>query len=108
MQVNETNWSETEQKVAEKAFKSAYDRETSALVQEIRESAGVISNLEDIWRLHNFLSARRHEIDGKYDYSFSALVFVFATLIKQGWLQIDDLEGLEPDKLAKIAALARM
>lgn len=108
MQVNEISWSETEQKVAETAFKTAYERETSALIQEIRESAVVISELEDIWRLHNFLSARRHEIDGKYDYSLSALMFVFATLIKQGWLHSDELLGLEPDKLAKISALARM
>jgi hypothetical protein len=108
MQVNEISWSETEQKVAEVAFKVAYERETAALVRDIRESAEAIAGLDDIWRLHNFLSAKRHEIDGKYDFDFSALLFVFSTLIKQGWLQIEELEGLEREKLAKITALARM
>jgi len=108
MQANAIGWSESEQKIASEAFQKAYERETSTLIREIRESASHISELEDIWRLHNFLSARRHEIDGKYDYDYSALTFVFATLVKQGWLQIDELNGLEKDKLAKIASLARM
>jgi Photoprotection regulator fluorescence recovery protein len=108
MQVNEIIWSEAEQKVAEAAFKKAYERETNTLIQEIRESASAITELDQIWRLHDFLSARRHEIDGKYDFSYSVLLFVFATFIKQGWLEQTDLEGLEKDKLAKIASLARM
>jgi Photoprotection regulator fluorescence recovery protein len=108
MQVNEIIWSEAEQKVAEAAFQKAYERETNTLIQEIRESASAITELDQIWRLHDFLSARRHEIDGKYDFSYSVLLFVFATFIKQGWLKQADLEGLEKDKLAKIASLARM
>jgi Photoprotection regulator fluorescence recovery protein len=59
-------------------------------------------------RLHNFLSTKRHEIDGKYDYNYSVLVFVFATLIKQGWLHLDELKGLEQDKITKITSLSRM
>jgi Photoprotection regulator fluorescence recovery protein len=108
MQVNEIIWSEAEQKVAEAAFKKAYERETNTLIQEIRESASAVTELDQVWRLHDFLSARRHEIDGKYDFSYSVLLFVFATFIKQGWLKQTDLEGLEKDKLAKIASLARM
>jgi hypothetical protein len=108
MQVNEITWSEAEQKIAEAAFKTAYDRETSTLIREIRESASEVTQLEQIWRLHDFLSARRHEIDGKYDFSYSVLLFTFATFIKQGWLQPTDLEGLAKDKIAKIASLARI
>lgn len=108
MQSNETNWSDSEQKIAEQAFKIAYDREINALIQEIRRSAFALSSLDDLWQLHNFLSARRHEIDGKYDYDLSVLMFVFSTLVKQGWLQLDELAGLETIKLAKISALARM
>jgi hypothetical protein len=108
MQVNEITWSEAEQKIAEAAFKTAYDRETSTLIREIRESASEITQLEQIWRLHDFLSARRHEIDGKYDFSYSVLLITFATFIKQGWLQPTDLEGLAKDKLAKISSLARI
>lgn len=107
-QVSNTEWSVAEQQVAQTAFKQAYAREINALIEAVRTKAIEISEVEDVWRLHDFLSAKRHEVDGKYDYQYSALVFVFAELIKEGWLQLSELEGLESDKLAKIAALTRM
>ena len=108
MQVSETSWSETEKKIAREAFDRAYERETSALIEKVREKASAIAELDDVWGLHDFLSAKRHDIDGKYDYRYSVLIFVLAGLLKEGWLQIDELKGLEQDKLAKVAAMARM
>jgi Photoprotection regulator fluorescence recovery protein len=108
MHVNEVYWSDSEQKIARQAFKIAFDREIEALIQEIRYRVGALSNLDELWQLHNFLSARRHEIDGKYDDDPSAMTFVFSTLVKQGWLDLDELTGLERTKLAKISALSRM
>lgn len=108
MKVNEVSWSDLEQEVAQAAFQKAYEREINSLIQEVRNNASQVCDLDDIWRLHNFLSARRHEIDGKYDYNYSVLIFVFADLIKQGWLHLDELKGLERDKIAKISSLSRM
>jgi Photoprotection regulator fluorescence recovery protein len=108
MQGIETEWSEVEKQVAQAAFKQAYNRETQSLVEEIRKQAGAIAAIEDIWSLHDFLSAKRHEIDGKYDDSYSAFIFVFARLVKEKWLSLDELSGLEADKRAKVAALSRM
>jgi Photoprotection regulator fluorescence recovery protein len=108
MQGIETEWSEVEKQIAQAAFKQAYNREAKALVDEIRKQADAISAIEDIWSLHDFLSARRHEIDGKYDDSYSAFIFVFARLVKEKWLSLDELSGLEADKRAKVAALSRM
>lgn len=108
MQVSEAEWSKTEQKVAQEAFEKAYEREIAALIQEVRAQASAIAELDDMWRLHDFLSARRHDIDGKYDYSYSVLIFIFARLVKEGWLHLDELKGLQADKLTKVAALARM
>jgi hypothetical protein len=108
MQVTDTEWSNTEKKVAQAAFEKAYKREIDALIKEVREQASAITELDDMWRLHDFLSARRHDIDGKYDYRYSVLIFVFSRLIKEGWLNLDELEGLATDKLTKIAALTRM
>jgi hypothetical protein len=108
MQGTEIQWSEVEENIAQIAFKKAYERETTALITEIREQASAIAELGDIWCMHDFLSAKRHEIDGKYDYSYSALIFVFARLIKDGWLNLSELEGIDTGKLAKIAALTRM
>jgi len=108
MKVNEVSWSDLEQEVAQTAFQKAYEREVNALINEVRDNANKVCKLEDIWSLHNYLSARRHEIDGKYDYNYSVLVFVFATLVKQGWLHLDELNGLDKEKIAKIGSLSRM
>lgn len=108
MQDIEANWSPVEKKAAQEAFEKAYEREISALLEQVRVRAGEIAELEDLWGLHDFLSAKRHEIDGKYDYSYLVLLFVFANLIKDGWLHIDELKNLDKDKLAKIAALKRL
>jgi len=108
MQVSDVEWSQAEKKVAQEAFKIAYDREINALVKKVREEATVIAELNDLWRLHDFLSAKRHDIEGKYDYRYSVLIFVFAKLVKEGWLYLHELEGLETDKLTKIKALTRM
>ena len=108
MQVNSISWSETEKEVAHQAFDKAYEREISALLEEVRTQASNITEINQIWHLHDFLSARRHDIDGKYDYRYSVLIFVFARLLKEKWLDMSDLEGLERAKLTKIAALTRM
>jgi hypothetical protein len=106
--VSDINWSEAEKKTAGEAFQKAYDREIQTLLEEFRNKAVGISDLDDIWKLHDFLSAKRHEIDGKYDYRYSVLIFVFAKLVKEEWLSLEELQGLEKDKRAKIAALSRI
>ncbi len=108
MQENATGWSAAEEEVARAAFQKAYERESSALVEEIRDKASKIANLDEIWQLHDYLSARRHDIDGKYDYRYSVLTFVFAQLLRENWLHLEDLEGLEASRVAKISALARV
>ena len=108
MTVSDTEWSKAEQEIARSIFEKAYSREVSALIEEVRERAGAIVQLDEVWRFHDFLSARRHELDGKYDYRYSALIFVFARLLKEGWLHLEELDGLEAEKLTKVAALARM
>lgn len=106
--MNTIDWSSQEQAIARQAIKNAYARETHALIQLINQQASRIDNIGEVWQLHDYLSARRHQIDGKYDERPSTLVFVFADLIKEGWLNLEDLQGLDPDKLAKIFSLAKM
>lgn len=103
-----TDWTIVEQEAAQEAFNKAYERETTALLQAVRAKASSLAALDDLWQLNDFLSARRHELDGKYDYDSSVLLFVFASLVKDGWLKIDELQSLSRDKLAKISALTRI
>lgn len=101
-------WTDTEKKIARIAFDRAYKREIEALLKQVREEASKLVELGELWQLHDFLSAKRHEVEGKYDYQYSALLFVFAELVKEGWLYLSELEGLDKDKLSKITSLARM
>lgn len=101
-------WSLPEQEIARKAFDLAYKRETAELIKFVTEQAGSIVEVGDIWQLHDFLSVQRHNLDGKYDFRYPFLIMVFAQLIKEGWLQIQDLEGLDASKKAKISALSKM
>ncbi len=108
MQTTNTEWSTLEDQVAKDAFDKAFEREAGTLIASVRDQAEHIQDLGDLWKLHDFLSVKRHDIDGKYDYRYSFLIFVFARLIKEGWLRLEELQGLDPDKLAKISALTRM
>ncbi|GAB4470210.1 MAG: hypothetical protein OHK0037_28810 [Elainellaceae cyanobacterium] len=108
MQVSDVQWSHTEKTVARQAFERAYEREVQALMTEVRERASHADEVGDLWTLHDFLSARRHALEGKYDDRDSALIFVFAQLVQEGWLELHELEGLAADKLTKVAALTRM
>ena len=106
--MSEAEWTDVEKNIARTAFERAYAREIEALLRQVREQASALVELSDLWQLHDFLSARRHEVEGKYDYQYSGLLFVFAGLVKEGWLHLSDLEGLGKDKLSKVAALAKM
>lgn len=104
----EQQWSAAEHAIAQSAFELAYTRETTALIAEVQKSSRSIEGLDEIWRLNDRLNSKRHEIEGKYDYREPALVFVFATLLHDGWLSMDDLVGLDEMKLDKISAIANM
>ena len=108
MQVSEAEWTDTENTIARTAFDQAHKREIEALIKQVQEETSTLTELGELWRLHDFLSVKRHQVEGKYDYEYSALPFVFAGLVKEGWLHLSELEGLSQDKLAKISSLARM
>jgi hypothetical protein len=108
LETSKNKFSEVEETIAQQALKKAYERETAALLAHVRERANSITKLEDLWYLHDLLSTKRYEIDGKYSYNFSTIIFDFAGLVKEKWLYLDDLQGLKPEMLSKISALARM
>ncbi len=108
MQQAEVQWSPEERKIAQEVLKAAHHREVETLITTIRENAGRISHIEDVWQLHDYLSAKRHEIDGKYDDREPFLIFTLSRLIKDELVDIADLSGLEPEKRSKVKILTRM
>ena len=101
-------WSITEKEIAQEMFNRAYKREIETLIKDIREKASAIADLNELWQLHDHLSAKRHEIEGKYEYDYTSLLFVFAELVRDGWLHLDELNQLDRGKLAKITALTKL
>lgn len=108
MSLSSLDWSAQEEHIARQAFNTAYERELRETLEQVKSTAQTIVSSEDLWKLHDFLSAKRHEMDGKYDCRSSMLIFVFADLIKGGWMSLEELQGIDEQKLSKIAALTRM
>jgi hypothetical protein len=101
-------WTELEQDIARQAFDRAHRRAVAALVSAVQQQARSMDCVEDCWKLHDFLSIHRHEIEGRFDFRLPGLLFVFASLLKDGLLVMEELEGLDGDKLAKVVAMSRM
>jgi hypothetical protein len=104
----DTQWSLQEEAIAKTAFELSYRREIAAVMAEAKRQAEEAQEPDDLWRLNDFLSARRHYLDGKYDFSPESLVFTFAQLIKEGWIELQELNGISPEKLSKIRILTLM
>jgi formate-dependent nitrite reductase cytochrome c552 subunit len=107
-QVTESQWTAQEREIAQTALANAHKREVEAIIQIVRERANEVRSIDEVWQLNDFLSARRFDIDGKYDDREEEILFVLAKLTKDGWLQAQDVEGLEAEKRSKITALARI
>jgi len=100
-------WTDSEQAVAREAFDRAYSRSIEQLVTAVRAQSAALSNAESVWALHDFLSIERHTIEGRFDFRSEGILFVFASLVKDQLLAMDELAGLDADKLSKIAAMSR-
>lgn len=100
-------WTEPEQAVAREAFDRAYARAVEQLVASVQARAAELNCAENVWQLHDFLSIERHTIEGRFDFRLDGILFVFASLVKESLLQIDELAGLDAEKLAKITAMSR-
>ncbi len=106
--IKDIKWSGGEKKIARKAFDLAYRREMEDLKNIVKQKASGLKEDAELWQLEDFLYNKRREIDNKYDYRYSQLLFVFGRLLKDGYLKLEDLEGLSLEKISKIKSIADM
>ena len=104
---NEPTWSKLEKAIARKAFDAALERELQEVIREAKQKAGQIKQPADLWDLEHYLTERRKEIDRKYDYRYSQLDLVFGRLLREKWIDEEDLRGLGEDKLRAIRSYAK-
>jgi hypothetical protein len=100
-------WTQAEKAVARRAFDLALSRELEGAVREAKERAARITETSDLWELEAWLGGQRRRIDRDFDYRYSVLPHVFASLLRDGRLTEDDLLGLASDKLDAIRHIAR-
>ncbi|HEX8522454.1 MAG TPA: hypothetical protein VF669_09370 [Tepidisphaeraceae bacterium] len=100
--MNEIRWSAAEKKVARAAFERAHERELSAVRAEVQ---GMLRNEKDdgvVWRVESYLREKRREMNEKYDYRYSVLMFLFMRLYSDGYVTDEDLVGLRAEKVERI------
>lgn len=108
MSLTQTGWSTQEKQIAEQILQQAYQKEVAFLIDRVRQTVTNLTEIDELWQIHDLLSAKRYDLDGKYDARESMLVFTLAELIKESAITLQDLDGLQKDKLAKISSLAKM
>ena len=106
--LNEPKWSRSEKTIAHKVFDVAQERELQQVIQEAKQKADQIKEPADLWDLEHYLTQRRKEINGKYDYRYSQLDLVFGRLLREKWIDEEDLRGLREDKLRAIRSFAKV
>src|SRR5690348_12913761 len=105
--MREWKWSPAEKAAARRAFDRALSRELEAVVREAKNRAARIAEASELWELERWLAEHRRGIDRIFDFRYSVLPVVFATLLRKGRLVEEDLYGLAPDKLDAIRHMAR-
>ena len=98
----EFKWSPSEKKAARKAFDLALARELRAIRRETEDLLRKSGDESSIWRLHDYLSEKRREVDLKYDFRYSVLLLVFSRLVSERWLTVDVLSGIGAEKVEVI------
>ena len=104
---NEPAWSKLEKAIARTAFDAALKRELQDVMQKTKQMANQIKEPADVWKLEDFLTKSRKEIDRKYDYRSSQLTQVFGRLLYEKRLWEEELRGLREDKLRAIHSFAK-
>lgn len=99
------SWSKSQKKHARELFDLALDREYKSLLEEI--NALRIESRDEVWELRDRLNQKAKEMDRKYDYRYSQLIFVFAQLLHEGYLSLDEISVLGEEKLEEIRSYYR-
>ena len=100
--MDQLTWTKKEKQIARRAFNRGYERECDSIAKRTQDMSSNIESPVDIWKLHDFLTKERRQIDDKYDYRYSRLILVFARLMSEGWIKKEDLDGLKEDKISRI------
>lgn len=100
-------WSSSEKKIARRVFDAALRRELAETLQTLKSMAASATDPDAMWSTEDFLTQSRRNIDAKYDYRYSQLLWVFGLLMREGRISEDDLAGLSEEKMSHILRMGK-
>lgn len=100
--------SQAEKALSRRLFEQALNAELAETLADFKAKAAAASEPDDLWAIHDHLGARRRDIDRKYDYRYSQLIFVFGVLLRESRIQEPQLHGLCQDKQDMIRRFASL
>jgi len=103
----EMQWSGSEKSVGRRAFKDALKRELDDVIEEAKRRMESVTQPDELWDLQEFLTRRRNQIDAQFDFRYSVLPMVFATLLRQKKISASGLEGLSEEKIEFVRSMAK-
>ncbi len=95
-------WSPSEKKVARSAFDAALEAALGKAITDFKNKASAVATFSDMWEIEDYLRQQRRNLDQMFDYRYSQLIVVFASLIREGYLDEKLLVGLSQDKREEI------
>lgn len=100
------SWSPKEKQIARAVFERAALAEEKELLDRFKVKAASLETVNDLWALQVAIRDAERTYQGKYDFRYSQLPFVFGNLLRENRLTIDDLQGLGEEKLEFIRRVA--
>lgn len=97
--MNDEKWTDREKRIARSVFEAAVAAELAATITDFKARAAAVADPDAMWALERHLRERRQDIDQKYDYRYSQLIWVFGRLLREGRIQEEQLTGLSEGKL---------
>lgn len=101
-------WSPSEKKLARTVFQRALERELAERVADFKQRAAQVESAEDMWALRGFIERAQRDIERRYDFRWSQLLFVFGVLHREGRINDAELQGLSEDKLSFIRGISAL
>ena len=105
MGLHDLKWSGAEKKIARRAYDAALEAAKAGIVAEFKAKAAAVATLSDMWAIEDYLRQQGRTFDELFDYRYSQLLFVFARLIGEGYLEESRLAGLSDEKRAIVGRL---
>lgn len=104
--MNDFKWTDAEKRVARRVFDAALASELAQALVDFKAAASAAAVPDDMWAIQQGLERQRREIEHKYDFRYSQLLFVFARLLRERRIELAQLNGLAQDKRDAIAFIA--